>query len=67
MKAGVLFRKTLPFSLAKLVLGGAMVLILGVLMALFLGIGYLFGDWKIPWTEDPAGLQPMELQRTGHD
>ena len=44
MKAGALFRKTLPFCLAKLVLGGAMVLILGILMALFLGIGYLFGD-----------------------
>ena len=24
-------------------------------------------SWIIPWTEDPAGLQPMELQRVGHD
>ena len=23
--------------------------------------------WKIPWTEEPAGLQSMESQRVGHD
>ena len=23
--------------------------------------------WKIPWTEEPDGLQSMELQRVGHD
>ena len=23
--------------------------------------------WKIPWTEEPGGLQFMELQRVGHD
>ena len=23
--------------------------------------------WRIPWTEDPAGLQSMGLQRIGHD
>ena len=23
--------------------------------------------WKIPWTEEPGGLQPMRLQRIGHD
>ena len=22
--------------------------------------------WKIPWAEEPGGLQSMELQRTGH-
>ena len=22
--------------------------------------------WRIPWTEEPGGLQPMELQRAGH-
>ena len=22
-------------------------------------------DWKIPWTEEPGGLQSMELQRVG--
>ena len=22
--------------------------------------------WKIPWTEEPGRLQPMELQRVGH-
>ena len=22
--------------------------------------------WKIPWTEEPDGLQSMESQRTGH-
>ena len=23
--------------------------------------------WKIPWTEEPGGLQPMEPQRVGHN
>ena len=23
--------------------------------------------WKIPWTEDPGGLQSMWSQRIGHD
>ena len=23
--------------------------------------------WKIPWTEEPGGPQPMGLQRVGHD
>ena len=23
--------------------------------------------WKIPWTEEPGGLQWMGLQRVGHD
>ena len=23
--------------------------------------------WKIPWTEEPGGLQSMGLQRVGHD
>ena len=23
--------------------------------------------WKIPWTEEPDGLQSMGLQRVGHD
>ena len=23
--------------------------------------------WKIPWTEEPGGLQPMESQRVRHD
>ena len=23
--------------------------------------------WKIPWTEEPGGLQSMELQRAGHN
>ena len=23
--------------------------------------------WRIPWTEKPAGLQSMGLQRVGHD
>ena len=23
--------------------------------------------WKIPWTEEPSGLQFMGLQRVGHD
>ena len=23
--------------------------------------------WKIPWTEEPGRLQPMDSQRVGHD
>ena len=23
--------------------------------------------WKIPWTEQPGRLQPIESQRVGHD
>ena len=23
--------------------------------------------WRMPWTEEPGGLQPIELQRIGHD
>ena len=23
--------------------------------------------WRIPWTEEPGGLQAMGLQRAGHD
>ena len=23
--------------------------------------------WRIPWTEEPGGLQPIRLQRVGHD
>ena len=23
--------------------------------------------WKIPWAEEPGGLQSMELQRVGHN
>ena len=23
--------------------------------------------WKIPWTEEPGGLQSMGLQRVGHE
>ena len=23
--------------------------------------------WKSPWTEEPGGVQPMRLQRVGHD
>ena len=23
--------------------------------------------WKITWTQEPGGLQPMELQRVRHD
>ena len=23
--------------------------------------------WRIPWTEEPHGLQSMGLQRTGHE
>ena len=23
--------------------------------------------WRIPWTEEPGGLQSMELQKAGHN
>ena len=23
--------------------------------------------WRVPWTEEPDGLQAMDLQRVGHD
>ena len=23
--------------------------------------------WKIPWTEEPSGVQSMQLQEIGHD
>ena len=23
--------------------------------------------WEIPWTEEPGGLQSMDLQRVGHN
>ena len=23
--------------------------------------------WRIPWTEEPSGLQSIQLQRVGHD
>ena len=23
--------------------------------------------WRIPWTEEPGGLQPLGLQRVRHD
>ena len=23
--------------------------------------------WRIPWTEEPGGLQSMRFQRVGHD
>ena len=23
--------------------------------------------WRIPWTEEPGGLQSMGMQRVGHD
>ena len=26
-----------------------------------------FLAWKIPWTEEPGGLQSTGLQRVGHD
>ena len=26
-----------------------------------------FLAWRIPWTEEPGGLQSMGLQRVGHD
>ena len=28
---------------------------------------YCIVAWRIPWTEEPGGLQSMGLQRAGHD
>ncbi|MBQ6867248.1 MAG: zinc ribbon domain-containing protein [Clostridia bacterium] len=44
MKSGSVFRKTMPFCMAKLLLGGALVLVSGILLAIFMGLGWLFGD-----------------------
>ncbi len=44
MKSGELFRKTMPFAMAKLLLGGATVLISVVLLAILMGLGWLFGE-----------------------
>ena len=26
-----------------------------------------YSSWRIPWTEEPGGLQSMELPRVGHE
>ncbi len=44
MKAAQLFRKTMPFCMTRMLLGGALVLLLGLLLGLCAGIGWLFGD-----------------------
>ncbi len=44
MKPGDLFKKTMPFCMAKLALGGAMVLISVILLAILMGLGWLFGE-----------------------
>ena len=31
------------------------------------GIAHQYSCWEIPWTEEPGGLQSMELQRAGQD
>ena len=43
MTSTQVFRKTMPFVLAKLALGGAIVAIATILWAFFVGIGWLFG------------------------
>ena len=32
-----------------------------------MAVHYSILAWKVPWTEEPGGLQPIELQRVGHD
>lgn len=44
MKTSELFRKTIPFCMTRMFLGGALVLVLGLLLGLCTGIGWLFGD-----------------------
>ena len=43
MTAKDIFRQTRPFCIAKLAIGGAVVLVLLVLLALLMGIGWIFG------------------------
>ncbi len=47
MTSKQLFSKTMPFVWAKLFLGGATVLISVILLAIFMGIGWLFGEGAI--------------------
>jgi len=47
MTAKQLFSKTTPFIWAKLLLGGATVLISALLLAIFMGLGWLFGEGAI--------------------
>lgn len=44
MKSNGLFQKTMPFCMAKLALGGLMVLISVILLAILMGLGWLFGE-----------------------
>lgn len=44
MTAGKLFRKTMPFIWAKILLGGIAALVAILLLAAFAGIGWLFGE-----------------------
>lgn len=44
MKASQVFLKTMPFCMAKFALGGIMILICGLLLAILMGIGWLFGE-----------------------
>lgn len=44
MKSGQLFRKTMPFCMAKLLLGGITVVISVILLAILMGLGWLFGE-----------------------
>ena len=39
----------------------------GKVMSLLLNMLSSTLAWKIPWTEEPGGLQSMELLRVGHD
>lgn len=47
MTAKQLFSKTMPFVWTKLLLGGATVLVCVILLAIFMGLGWLFGDTAI--------------------
>ena len=44
MTAGKLFRKTMPFIWAKILLGGIAAIVAFLLLAAFAGIGWLFGE-----------------------
>ena len=43
MNAKQLYQKTMPFNMAKLALGGATVLLSAILLAICMGLGWLFG------------------------
>ena len=55
--------------LKTVLLGGILLLLLLIYLFIFnfLRLEYSTLAWKIPWTEEPGGLQSMGSLRVGHD